>query len=209
MIKLYFCDIINMDPERRRLLNKTPENSAPNNGCKTRYGLVAILISVGLERMSFYGLLANLVLFLNSEPFMWHSYNALLASFYFMGISYLSSFIGGLVADTCLGRFKTLVISFVVYVAGYSFMPYLAYSSFHDGQDSLNETVPSFCYPKDSNNANPLTTVDPFHESCAANVFSFLTIIAVASGFYRANIAIFGGDQVGLNIKIISFIDSE
>jgi hypothetical protein len=60
-----------------------------------------------LERLAFYSLAGNLVLFLNIVPYEWESVNSMYALLYFFGISYLMSFLGGLLADTLLGRFKT------------------------------------------------------------------------------------------------------
>jgi len=206
--------------ERRRLLNRTPSqvSSLSSNAVSwgTRFGQGAVLLAVALERIAFYGFVGNLVLFFNEKPYNWESYNALLASLFFVGISYLTSFFGGILADSFLGRFKTLILSMVIYSIGYAFLPVLSYKYFNK-DDRVNYLLPPICKTVDSDNNS--TTIDsndigqdgaegPFQENCSATVFVVLCVIAVGAGTYRANIAPFGGDQVSVIVIIIIIISS-
>ena len=64
-------------------------------------------------------------MFLNGEPFHWTTMNATNALFVFTGISYMTSLFGGWLADSTFGKFPTLILSLIVYICGYTFMPLL------------------------------------------------------------------------------------
>ncbi|ESO97977.1 hypothetical protein LOTGIDRAFT_103713 [Lottia gigantea] len=162
-----------------------------------------ILFTVILERLAFYGLSGNLVLFLNTKPYVWMSYNALTAMFYFFGISYISPLFGGWLADSIVGRFKAILVAFLIYGAGYAMLPFLAPVS--DDIISTTEPLPEMCLVHHDYNASynstPLditssTTYNSFEENCAWLIYIVLTVIAIGAGSVKANIAPFGADQV-------------
>ncbi len=62
-------------------------------------------------------------MFLNGAPLNWSTLNATNALFIFTGLSYMTSIFGGWLADSFLGKFPTLVLFFIIYIAGYAFMP--------------------------------------------------------------------------------------
>ena len=171
----------------------------PGN-CKSVWSLGSILLTVALERLAFYSLVGNLVLFLNSNPFAWESYNALNATYFFLGISYLTSFLGGTLADILLGRFQTLLLSFLIYIIGYVFLPILTHDE--DEYDNGTFRYPHICGNKthDISGERALLSKengeDPFKESCAPLIYGIMSIVAIGSGAFRANIAPFGADQV-------------
>ncbi|XP_076452782.1 solute carrier family 15 member 4-like [Babylonia areolata] len=176
----------------------SPNNNSRRHVYRTRIASAAILLSLVFERIAFYGLAGNLVLFLNKDPFKWESYHAINASLYFFGLCFATSFIGGWLADSFLGRFKTLVISFVIYVAGYVLMPVMSPKSppsitIWDQNKTIS--LPAICKVGDDHDGDNADT-DPFDERCAWLVFVALLIIAVGTGFVKANIAPFGSDQV-------------
>ncbi|XP_076434587.1 solute carrier family 15 member 4-like [Babylonia areolata] len=201
--------------ERRRLLHPDPrvsrtrrqlsrQVSAPQSSVRfnshdsrhllfrTRAASAAILLSLILERAAFYGLAGNLVLFLNKNPLQWLSYNAMDTSLYFFGVSFVMSLIGGWLADAFLGRFKAILISFVIYVAGYVLMPLMASKG-----DTPGVRLLGLCSTNSSLNQNGTdTSTNPFAEDCAGLVLVALTVIAIGAGFVKANIAPFGSDQV-------------
>ncbi|GFR76966.1 solute carrier family 15 member 4 [Elysia marginata] len=171
-----------------------------STGWQTRLALLAILLAVTLERICFYALTGNLVLFLNKKPFLWESYHAMNALFLFYGVTYLMSIMGGWVADSFLGRFRTQVVCYLIYLSGYIVMPFLAEDSDIDTSAvSFNKStplkMPSICgrdarYQKDSGGNNP------FADPCAWLVYTSLVIIAMGSGALRANMCPFGSDQL-------------
>ncbi|KAL8561063.1 hypothetical protein ACOMHN_031007 [Nucella lapillus] len=171
-------------------------NSKNSHRFTTRAASAAILLSLIFERAAFYGLAGNLVLFLNKKPLQWHSFNAIDASLYFFGVCFVMSLIGGWLADAFLGRFKAILISFVIYIAGYMLMPFMTSSNENPSK------LLAVCWANDSHhrhgrlNATGGDDSDPFDEDCSWLVFLALTVIAIGSGFVKANIAPFGSDQV-------------
>lgn len=182
-----------MDENTALLTGKTlkqSDNSGGENGTKVKIAQGTILVTITFERIAFYSLAGNLVLFLNKNPFDWQSYNTVYALLYFFGISYLTSFFGGLLADSVLGRFKTLLLAFFTYVIGYAFLPVLA-----NIKEDLLE-LPDICGANWSSSNTGDSFDSPFEEKCSWLIFVVLTLIALGTGPFRSNIAPFGADQV-------------
>ncbi|GFO19824.1 solute carrier family 15 member 4 [Plakobranchus ocellatus] len=185
----------------RRLGASNRQTMAPvavtTTSWQTRLGLGAILLAVTLERICFYALTGNLVLFLNKNPYLWESYHAMNALFLFFGITYIMSIVGGWLADSFMGRFRTMVLSYVVYMLGYGMLPFMAEDSEknfwphfrHHG----NITLPAICgggRPREPSASNP------FSDNCSWLVYIVLVVIAMGSGALKANMCPFGSDQV-------------
>lgn len=170
-------------------------NGNSRNFNRIRFASAAILLSLVFERIAFYGLAGNLVLFLNKDPFKWESYHAVDASLFFFGMSFVMSLIGGWLADAILGRFKAIVISFVIYIAGYVFMPLMTTRQKNDVA-FVNVSLPNICKWGDGRDKDGDGDTDPFDEPCASMIFIALTVITIGTGFVKANIAPFGSDQV-------------
>lgn len=183
--------------------NRETGQSVNGSGCKVKVAEAAVLMTITLERIAFYSLAGNLVLFLNTNPYAWTSYNAVYALLYFFGISYLMSFFGGLIADTLLGRFKSLLLSLLLYLVGYLFLPLLR-STPQNIHKHPELDLPKLCklspYINMINISHGLIDINhqksPFDESCSGLMFGVLTLIAIGSGPFRSNIAPFGADQV-------------
>lgn len=173
--------------------------------CRIRTASITILLCVVFERVAFYALTGNLVLFLNIYPLQWASYHAIDASLYFTGISFATSLIGGWLADSFLGRFKAILVSFIVYIIGYCVMPLISPQDW-----SLNMTKSTSLIPLESpgcnlKNVSVTRSVNhgPFEENCAWLIFVILSIIGIGTGCVKANIAPFGSDQVSIIIYYI------
>ncbi|GAB1608135.1 solute carrier family 15 member 4-like [Argonauta hians] len=159
---------------------------------KTKTSCAAILIVEACERIAFYSLLGNLVLFLNEKPLLWNAYNASSLSFYFLGLSFITALLGGLIADTLLGRFKGLLLSFLIYILGYFFLLFVSSPFRNDGQPDL---FYSFC-SNWTHNSSAEHIPEIFQENCAIPIFFILTLTAFGIGSFKANIIPFGADQV-------------
>ena len=202
------------EEERRPLLGngcRQDQNGNARAGMKlsirnrTILACLAILITVIFERIAFYALIGNLVMFLNQDPLKWTSYNAVTALFIFTGLSYMTAIFGGWIADTCLGKFKTIVLFLLVYIGGFVCMPLL--HPYPTESDNPHIT-PRWCgsAPNASSGVTPSTVPwvpiagddprSPYQENCAWLVCVALIIIAIGNGSVKANIAPFGADQV-------------
>ncbi|XP_022102191.1 solute carrier family 15 member 4-like [Acanthaster planci] len=200
--------------EKKPLLNRGSRSNSANEAKGSSphspaYGLSkwrrrgasgAILLTVMFERLTFYGISANLVMFLNEHPFAWLSYDAANAALIFVGVSYVSSVLGGLLADTLLGRFKMIVVSFITYILGSTLLVLLGYGSKNeDFRISLcgNNTLPDVdIHPRHELTATPTTTTETGFMYCGWAVYLSLVVIALGAGSVRSNLSPFGGDQV-------------
>jgi len=178
---------------------------------KTKVSFCLVLFTETLERIAFYGIVCNLVLFLNSRPLLWTSYNAIDALFVLNGISYVFAIFGGWLADVCLGKFRTIVLFFIIYIIGFGFWPLLYPYPFRDNESEIVPKWCSFNSTKSPHNSSSLlrwisneverlssTELPPvswYSESCAWAVYVAIAIIGVGYGAVRANIIPFGAHQ--------------
>jgi len=158
-------------------LRSTPLDSAPyrdvelNDGVKGRtvfgypISIMFIFANEFCERFSFYGMKAVLWLYLfdylrfssNEATSLYHT---------FVFASYATPILGGILADSYLGKYKTILYLSFVYVAGQIIL-----------------TVTSI----------PKLTGDPPH---AWGAFLGLFLIAVGTGGIKPCVSSFGGDQI-------------
>ncbi|XP_070572643.1 solute carrier family 15 member 4-like [Ptychodera flava] len=189
--------------ERKPLLSRqrSTESDVFVHRSKPRrvFACTSVLVTECLERVAFYGVTANIVLFLNHRPFDWLAQNAASALFFLMGLLYVMSVLCGWLADTTLGRFKTIALSFIIYMVGIAFLPFLGYGSEPENDEFLTKMCGEHDWydlqdevPTPSNK----WTWTMFEEYCAWAVFLSLFIISVGAGSIRANLAPFGADQV-------------
>ena len=192
-----------MVDERKRLLPPRlddQEVDPPFSCCLPRInnrtvGKTSILITLALERIAFYSLSGNLILFLNGTDYGWTSYQAVNASYVFLGISYMSVFLGGILADIKFGRFKIIFIALIIYMLGYAFFPVI---SQHNIMKNIVKNNTGFCHSKVGNSESDTP--------CDALVYIALVIVGIGTGIFKANIAPFGADQVLYMIQIMSKI---
>nr|XP_009668779.1 PREDICTED: solute carrier family 15 member 3 [Struthio camelus australis] len=146
-----------------------------------------------LERAAFFGIVANLVLYLNSSTFNWGGTQASRASLLFLGASYLLSPIGGWLADVYLGRYGTVALSFLLYLLAACLLPTMASL---DGRLSLCGQMSSYSIQNCSVNDTGMCPGQPQYQYCAPVVYSGLLLLALGVSSVRANLTSFGADQV-------------
>ncbi|NWH53916.1 S15A3 protein, partial [Fregata magnificens] len=146
---------------------------------------VAVLAVEGLERAAFFGITANLVLYLTSSTFGWEGTQASRACLLFLGASYLLSPIGGWLADVYLGRYGTVALSFLLYLLAACLLPITASL---DGRLSVCGQLPA--------NTIRNCSWQPPEQYCAPTIYSGLLLLALGVSSVRANLTSFGADQV-------------
>lgn len=87
-----------------------------------------ILVNEFCERLAFYGILSNLVLFLGSRLHLLDE-QADSVALIFSGTCYLTPLLGGWFADAQWGRFKTIMVFICIYILG---MALLSFSTLHE-----------------------------------------------------------------------------
>ncbi|XP_045341374.1 solute carrier family 15 member 3 isoform X1 [Leopardus geoffroyi] len=172
--------------ERRPLLARRPRG--PRRWRRT--AAAAVLLVEALERAAFFGVSANLVLYLNSARFHWDGQQASRAALVFLGASYLLAPVGGWLADAYLGRHRAIALSLLLYLSASSLLPATA---FLDGRRSFCGEVPESplgpaCPSPDCPRASPT----PY---CAPTLYSGLLLLALAASSIRSNLTSFGADQ--------------
>ncbi|KAK7146332.1 hypothetical protein R3I93_013926 [Phoxinus phoxinus] len=163
-----------------------------------RLACVAILLAESLERMAFYGITSNLVLFLNSSPFYWEGTLASQAPLIFMGVTYLISPFGGWLADAYLGKFLTIALSLALYLLGMLLFPFVASDNTRNylcGEEMAFPVQPAECFPENGTVPANVTCVNRT-SYCGPAIFSGLVLVAIGVGAVKSNITPFGADQV-------------
>ncbi|KAM8886968.1 solute carrier family 15 member 4 isoform 2-T2 [Spinachia spinachia] len=163
-----------------------------------RLACAAILLAESLERVAFYGITSNLVLFLNSSPFYWEGTQASQAPLMFMGVTYLISPFGGWLADAYLGKFWTIASSLVLYFLGMLFFPFISNEDTRIqlcGEEMAFPVQPAECLS--TNGSPPINVTCPIRSAyCGPAIYGGLVLIALGVGTVKSNITPFGADQV-------------
>lgn len=138
---------------------------------------LCILVTELCERLTFYGLTGNLVLFCSSELNLetpWPS----TVSYLFQGTCFLIPLFGGWLADAHLGRYNTIYGSSLLYVVGT-----LLFAAVSIKKENLHTLF-------NNNSAD-------HSRSMRLVYFAFaLVMIALGTGGIKANVSPFGADQV-------------
>uniref|UniRef100_A0A3P9NIH5 Solute carrier family 15 member 1 n=1 Tax=Poecilia reticulata TaxID=8081 RepID=A0A3P9NIH5_POERE len=134
-----------------------------------------IIVNEFCERFSYYGMRAVLVLYF--KYFLrWDDDLAISIYHTFVAFCYLTPILGAVIADSWLGKFKTIIYLSIVYAIGQVAM---AVSAIHDITDSDRDGSP-----------DNLT----FHVVLS---MMGLLLIALGTGGIKPCVAAFGGDQFG------------
>ncbi|XP_072987282.1 protein NRT1/ PTR FAMILY 5.2-like [Typha latifolia] len=132
------------------------------------------------ERMAYYGIASNLVLYLNDklhEGTVSSSNNVT----NWVGTVWLTPILGAYIADAYLGRYRTFIIASAIYLIGMSMLSFTV---------SLSSLRPPTCSPPQSADCNSHAT--PFQVGI---FYCSLYIIAVGTGGTKPNISTMGADQ--------------
>ncbi|NP_001281114.1 solute carrier family 15 member 1b [Cynoglossus semilaevis] len=154
---------------------ETRERSKPKSAsvCGYPISIFFIVVNEFCERFSYYGMRAVLVLYF--KYFLrWDDDFATTIYHTFVALCYLTPIFGAIIADSWLGKFKTIVYLSIVYAAGQVIM---AVSAIHDITDANKDGIP-----------DNIT----FHVALS---MVGLLLIALGTGGIKPCVAAFGGDQ--------------
>uniref|UniRef100_A0A8D2J183 Solute carrier family 15 member 3 n=1 Tax=Varanus komodoensis TaxID=61221 RepID=A0A8D2J183_VARKO len=183
--------------EQKPLLGRgeAPGKPAPSSFEGRKAACAAVLVVEILERAAFFGIVSNLVLYLNSSNFNWGGSQASRAVLLFMGASYLLSPIGGWLADVYLGRYWTITLSFLLYLLTACLLPTLASEEgrlWLCGEMPASQLEPS-CQ---KGTAEARCRHQWPSQYCAPIIYTGLLLLALGISSVKANLTPFGADQV-------------
>ncbi|KAM4609457.1 solute carrier family 15 member 1 [Polymixia lowei] len=141
--------------------------------CGYPLSIFFIVVNEFCERFSYYGMRAVLVLYF-TYFLRWDDDLATSVYHAFVALCYLTPILGAIVADSWLGKFKTIIYLSIVYAIGQVVM---AVSAIHDITDTNRDGVP-----------DNMT----FHVTLS---MVGLFLIALGTGGIKPCVAAFGGDQ--------------
>ncbi|XP_063160463.1 solute carrier family 15 member 1 [Candoia aspera] len=163
-------------PSERRALQCVKEKSKGKHGLSCfgyPLSIFFIVINEFCERFSYYGMRAVLVLYF--KFFLSWDDNLSTAIYHtFVALCYLTPILGALVADSWLGKFKTIISLSIVYTIGQAV---LSISSINDLMDGNQDGAP-----------------DDIKVPIAFSMIG-LALIALGTGGIKPCVAAFGGDQ--------------
>ena len=154
--------------------------NSPKTSNSTKY-MTPFLLTVALERFTYYSVVVNLYLFFNNNVYdnkdetivkPGHSpSHALLSVMCLVGLSWLFCVLGGWVSDARLGKLRTIIWGLVIYCLGVGLLWLSAYLLKH----YIHKHSVQYR---------------------ALSVFVSILVALVGEGFYKANIAAFGAEQL-------------
>ncbi|XP_072305837.1 solute carrier family 15 member 1-like [Eucyclogobius newberryi] len=162
-LSIYFCCITFAENKKSKSVTV----------CGYPLSIFFIVVNEFCERFSYYGMRAVLVLYF--KYFLkWDDDFATTIYHTFVALCYLTPILGAIIADSWLGKFKTIVYLSIVYTVG---QVILAISAIHDITDANKDGVPDNMV---------------FHVALS---MVGLMLIALGTGGIKPCVAAFGGDQ--------------
>ncbi|XP_048760879.2 solute carrier family 15 member 4-like isoform X2 [Ostrea edulis] len=140
--------------------------------------VVCILLTELCERMTYYSVTANLLLFCTSVLDI-ETTTATSVSLYFTGTVFIIPVIGGYIADTMAGKYNTILGSGLVYILGLFLLP----------ASAMN-------YEEWFGNDGDGASYDLSTEMRRIYYFTGLVFVAIGTGGIKANVGPFGAQQV-------------
>ncbi|XP_058247473.1 solute carrier family 15 member 1 [Hemibagrus wyckioides] len=158
-------------PDKEKNDDKKPKKSV--ECCGYPLSIFFIVVNEFCERFSYYGMRAVLVLYF-TYFLRWDDDLATSIYHAFVALCYLTPILGAIVADSWLGKYKTIIYLSIVYAIGQIIM---AVSAIHDITDTDRDGKPD----------NMTVHV--------ALAMVGLTLIALGTGGIKPCVSAFGGDQ--------------
>lgn len=145
-----------------------------------------IIVVEVAERIAYYGILSNLISYLTG-PLGQSTASAAANINAWSGVTSLLPLFGALIADSFLGRFRTIFAASVIYILGL-------------GMLTLSATL-TFSNPFDCNKTNKSTSCDPPPAQVLLFFFS-LYLVAIGQSGHKPCVQAFGADQFDGNDPI-------
>ncbi|XP_071108042.1 solute carrier family 15 member 4-like [Haliotis cracherodii] len=159
-------------------LSKLPGSPKMKLGPRKMYGVMAVLVCNLCEQMTYYSVMANLILFCTSV-LNYSSPEAATISLVFSGTVLFINVAGGYIADSLAGRYNTILGAGLIYLIGLVMIP-----------------VSSVDYKDVFGRSEDGSALDMTVEARRVYFLGGLVFVALGTGGIRANIGAFGAQQV-------------
>ncbi|KAK3229789.1 hypothetical protein Dsin_001670 [Dipteronia sinensis] len=153
-----------------------PVHKSSSGGWRSAYFIIAVEMA---ERFAYYGILSNLISYLTG-PLGQSTATAAENVNVWSGTMSLLPLFGAFVADSFLGRYRTIIVASVVYVLGMGLL-------------TLSALLPSLS-SSDCQNTNKFSSCSPY-ESQVILFFLSLYIVALGHSGHKPCVQAFGADQ--------------
>ncbi|XP_065663466.1 solute carrier family 15 member 4 isoform X4 [Hydra vulgaris] len=163
----------------------------PRNERNSIFVKVCFVFVVVLERTAYYSLSANLTFFL-LEYLNYSSTLSIVTTQFFIYTTWISCIVGGVLGDFILGRFRTIIFGFFVYIIGFGMLPAI---NFVVNPNNIPNTNQSTQVTKDQLTANYNSTSNSKAEYHVWVFFS-LFLVSIGEGCFKSNMSPFGADQI-------------
>ena len=130
---------------------------------------ICFMLVVVFERSAYYSLIANLAYFLIAY-LNYNNLQSVVMTQALLCMTWISCIIGGILGDFILGRFRTIVAGFFLYIVGFGMLSCIQYIAY--GNDATNRGW------------------------FIVWVFFSLLIISLGEGCFKSNMSPFGADQL-------------
>ncbi|XP_047141706.1 solute carrier family 15 member 4 isoform X3 [Hydra vulgaris] len=152
---------------------------------------VCFIFVVVLERTAYYSLSANLTFFL-LEYLNYSSSLSIVTTQFFIYTTWISCIIGGVLGDFILGRFRTIIFGFFVYIIGFGMLPAI---NFVVNPNNVPNTNQSTQVTKNQLTVNYNSTPN-IENKYIVWVFFSLFLVSIGEGCFKSNMSPFGADQI-------------
>jgi len=176
------------------------EGITPKQRKKASYLIIA---AKAFERLVFYSISGILLVYLTNESLLCLSNReAFAVIFLFNAVSNVFCLVAGVISDSFISRYKSIIIGYVIYFIGYLIWGITMYSHWRDMVDSSSTVIRSdTCKNRDHANAQWESDKDIMMKLTTLTLF----IISIAAAIVRSNLAAFGASQVELKVLQITF----
>ncbi|CAH1794597.1 unnamed protein product [Owenia fusiformis] len=154
------------------------KDQAERSNPRTKLTVAAILLCELCERLTYYSIVANMVLFA-TNVLGYSSVDAVTINLIFTGTVYFIPLFGGYIADSVAGRFNTIWGSGLIYIVGTLMLPLVAF----DWQGTFGRDDNGLNYGLDQSAKRGYYIIG-------------LILIAIGTGGIKANVSPFGVQQL-------------
>ena len=172
--------------------------------------LTAVVLTVLFEKLGFFAITGNFIMFLNTRPMLWTYANASLLNLLSSALTYFSAIFFGILSDVCVAKYYVIAVAMlifaimtVLYPILYPYYgPYFVLPSniscpdfwqepFLKVFDTISEHIPFCKLGNDTDTERSL-----FSENCSTPILFDSVLMMLSAGAIEATLLPFGAELV-------------